>query len=100
MDNLVHTSVTIGIVQTAERRKQGRGSHGHFLGFWARLNCENMPVIKHTVAQPRKPQLLLPDRVLMILAVRRIRPFKRLALSRVTRSLRSKTCSLRTTESL
>jgi hypothetical protein len=28
-----------------ERRKQGRGWDGHFLGFWARLNCENMPVI-------------------------------------------------------
>ena len=28
-----------------EQRRQGRGSHGHFLGFWARLNCENMPVI-------------------------------------------------------
>lgn len=27
------------------QRKQGRGSHGRFLGFWARLNCENMPVI-------------------------------------------------------
>jgi hypothetical protein len=28
-----------------EQRKQGRASNGHFLGFWAKLNCENMPVI-------------------------------------------------------
>jgi hypothetical protein len=28
-----------------ERRKQGRGRHGHFFRFWARLNCEDMPVI-------------------------------------------------------
>lgn len=28
-----------------ERRKQGRGSHQHFIGSWTRLNCENMPFI-------------------------------------------------------
>jgi len=28
-----------------EQRQQGRGWDGHFLGFWARLNCEEMPVI-------------------------------------------------------
>lgn len=28
-----------------EQRKQRRGWNGHFLGFWARLNCENMSVI-------------------------------------------------------
>jgi hypothetical protein len=28
-----------------EQRKQGRGWHQHFLGSWARLNCEYMPVI-------------------------------------------------------
>jgi hypothetical protein len=28
-----------------EQRKQGRGWHQHFIGFWARLNCESMPVI-------------------------------------------------------
>ena len=28
-----------------EQRKQGRGWNGHFLGYWARLNCESMPVI-------------------------------------------------------
>jgi hypothetical protein len=28
-----------------EQQKQGRRSDGRFLGFWARLNCENMPVI-------------------------------------------------------
>jgi hypothetical protein len=26
-------------------RKQRHGWHGHFIGYWARLNCENMPVI-------------------------------------------------------
>jgi excisionase family DNA binding protein len=30
---------------TVDQRKQGRGWNGHFLGFWARLNCENMPII-------------------------------------------------------
>jgi hypothetical protein len=28
-----------------QRRKQARGRHQHFIGSWARLNCENMPVI-------------------------------------------------------
>jgi hypothetical protein len=28
-----------------EQRKQGHGYHGHFLGYWVRLNCENLPVI-------------------------------------------------------
>lgn len=28
-----------------DQRKQRRGWHQHFLGYWARLNCENMPVI-------------------------------------------------------
>jgi hypothetical protein len=28
-----------------EQRKQGRRSDGRFLGFWARLNCENTPAI-------------------------------------------------------
>ncbi len=28
-----------------ERRKQARGRHQRFIGSWARLNCENMPVI-------------------------------------------------------
>jgi hypothetical protein len=28
-----------------EQRKQARGWHQHFIGSWARLNCENMPVI-------------------------------------------------------
>jgi hypothetical protein len=48
-----------------EQRKQGRGSNGHFLGFWARLNCENMPVIpawlvRSNLNDPRKiPYLLI-----------------------------------------
>ena len=28
-----------------ERRKQAHGRNGHFLGFLARLNCEDMPAI-------------------------------------------------------
>jgi hypothetical protein len=28
-----------------QERKQRHGWNGHFLGYWARLNCENMPVI-------------------------------------------------------
>ena len=47
-----------------EHQKQGRGSHGHFLGFWARLNCENMPVIpawlvRSNLNDPRKIPYLL-----------------------------------------
>jgi hypothetical protein len=48
-----------------ERRQQRHGSHGHFLGFWARLNCENMPVIpawivRSNLNDPRKiPYLLI-----------------------------------------
>jgi len=48
-----------------ERRKQGRGWNGHFLGFWARLNCENMPVIpawivRSNLNDPRRiPYLLI-----------------------------------------
>lgn len=48
-----------------ERRKQGRGWHQHFIGFWARLNCEEMPVIpawivRSNLDDPRKiPYLLI-----------------------------------------
>ena len=47
-----------------EQRKQGRGWHGHFLGFWARLNCEEMPVIpawlvRSNLDDPRKIPYLL-----------------------------------------
>lgn len=44
---------------------QGRASNGHFLGSWARLNCENMPVIpawlvRRNFDDPRKiPYLLI-----------------------------------------
>jgi len=46
------------------QRKQGRGWDGHFLGFWARLNCENMPVIpawivRSNLNDPRKIPYLL-----------------------------------------
>jgi hypothetical protein len=47
-----------------EHQKQGRGWNGHFLGFWARLNCENMPVIpawlvRSNLNDPRKIPYLL-----------------------------------------
>jgi hypothetical protein len=47
------------------KRQQGRGWNGHFLGFWARLNCENIPVIpawlvRSNLSDPRKiPYLLI-----------------------------------------
>ena len=46
------------------RRQQGRGWNGHFLGFWARLNCENMPVIpawlvRRCLDDPRRISYLL-----------------------------------------
>ncbi len=47
-----------------DQRKQGRGWNGHFLGFWARLNCENMPVIpawlvRSNLNDPRRIPYLL-----------------------------------------
>lgn len=51
-----------------EQRKQGRRSDGRFLGFWARLNCENMPVlpawlVRSNLNDPRKiPYLLIWQR--------------------------------------
>jgi hypothetical protein len=47
-----------------ERRKQARGRHQHFIGSWARLNCENMPVIPAWIVRanlndPRKIPYLL-----------------------------------------
>jgi hypothetical protein len=47
-----------------EQRQQGRGWNGHFLGFWARLNCENMPVIpawlvRSNLNDPRRIPFLL-----------------------------------------
>ena len=47
-----------------EQRKQGRGWHQHFLGFWPRLNCENMPVIpawlvRSNLNDPRRIPYLL-----------------------------------------
>jgi hypothetical protein len=51
-----------------ERRQQERGWHGHwhghFLGFWARLNCETIPVIpawlvRRCLDDPRKIPYLL-----------------------------------------
>jgi hypothetical protein len=47
-----------------EQRKQGRAWNGHFLGFWARLNCENMPIIpawlvRSNLSDPRRIPYLL-----------------------------------------
>ena len=47
-----------------EQRKQARGWHQHFIGSWARLNCENMPVIpawlvRSNLNDPRRIPYLL-----------------------------------------
>jgi hypothetical protein len=48
-----------------KRQRQARGRHQHFIGFWARLNCENIPVIPASLVRsnlndPRKiPYLLI-----------------------------------------
>jgi hypothetical protein len=47
-----------------EQRKQERGWHQHFIGSWARLNCENMPVIpawlvRSNLDDPRRIPYLL-----------------------------------------
>jgi hypothetical protein len=47
-----------------EQRKQGRGRHQRFIGLWARLNCENMPVIsawlvRSNLSDPRRIPYLL-----------------------------------------
>jgi hypothetical protein len=47
-----------------EQRKQARGRHQHFIGSWARLNCENMPVIpawlvRRCLDDPRRISYLL-----------------------------------------
>lgn len=47
------------------KRKQDHGRHGHFIGYWARLNCENIPVIpawlvRRNLNDPRRiPYLLI-----------------------------------------
>jgi hypothetical protein len=46
------------------RRQQGRAWNGHFLGFWARLNCESIPVIpawlvRSNLNDPRRIPYLL-----------------------------------------
>ena len=51
-----------------QQRKQRRGCHQHFIGRWARLNCENMPVIPAWLVRanfndPRRiPYLLVWER--------------------------------------
>jgi hypothetical protein len=47
-----------------ERRKQARGWHQHFIGPWARLNCESIPVIpawlvRSNLDDPRRIPYLL-----------------------------------------
>jgi hypothetical protein len=52
-------------VEQRQRRRQGRGRHQHFIGSWARLNCEDMPVIpawlvRGNLNDPRRiPYLLI-----------------------------------------
>jgi len=50
--------------ETVEGRKQVRGWHQQFLGFRARINCENIPVIpawivRNNLEDPRKSAYLL-----------------------------------------
>jgi hypothetical protein len=47
-----------------ERQRQARGWHQHFIGSWARLNCENMPVVpawlvRSNLNDPRRIPYLL-----------------------------------------
>jgi hypothetical protein len=47
-----------------QQRRQARGWHQHFLGSWARLNCENIPVIpawlvRRNLNDPRRISYLL-----------------------------------------
>ncbi len=47
-----------------QRQRQARGWHQHFIGSWARLNCENMPVIpawlvRSNLNDPRRIPYLL-----------------------------------------
>ena len=52
------------LIKANMRRRQGRRADGRFLGFWARLNCEHMPVIPACIVRanlddPRKIPYLL-----------------------------------------
>lgn len=70
-----------------EQRKQARGWHQHFIGSWARLNCEEMPVISARIVRanlddPRKiPCLLIwkderhDGRIMEAVRLARQRPF-------------------------
>src|SRR6266567_3995283 len=56
-----HTGTAVNAIAT---RKQGRGRRGRFIGFWATLDCENMPVIPAWIVRanlndPRKIPYLL-----------------------------------------
>jgi hypothetical protein len=47
-----------------EQRQQARGRHQHFIGWWARLNCENMPgipawLVRRCLDDPRSIPYLL-----------------------------------------
>lgn len=77
-----------------EQRKQGRRADGRFLGFWARLNCEEMPVILAWIVRcnlddPRKiPYLLIWQResdgeVMEAVRLARQKPFASEELNRV-----------------
>jgi len=46
-----------------KRQRQARGRHQHFIGSWARLNCENMPVIPAIPAWLVRSNLNDPRRI-------------------------------------
>jgi hypothetical protein len=75
-----------------EQRKQARGWHQHFIGSWARLNCENMPVIpawlvRSNLDDPRKiPYLLIWQResdgkIMEVVRLARQKPFDSVELN-------------------
>ena len=60
---LLESTIT-GIRRCVKRQRQARGWHQRFIGSWARLNCENMPVIpawlvRRCLDDPRKIPYLL-----------------------------------------
>lgn len=76
-----------------EQRKQARGWHQHFIGSWARLNCEEMPVIpawlvRRNLDDPRKiPYLLVWKResdgkIMEAVRLARQKPFDSVELNR------------------
>jgi hypothetical protein len=66
LQTLPATGTSLERIVTGIRRveQQSHGRHGHFIGSWARLNCENMPVIpawlvRRCLDDPRRIPYLL-----------------------------------------